>query len=34
MTGTATLVAFLFVLLVGLSLHEYWQPEITALLGG
>jgi hypothetical protein len=33
MTAQQTLVAFLFILLIGLSVHEYWQPQISALLG-
>lgn len=33
MTAKQAVVAFMVLLLVGLSVHEYWQPEVTALVG-
>lgn len=32
MTPQQILVAFLLVLLIGLSVHEYWAPQIGGIL--
>lgn len=33
MTPQQMLVAFMVVLLIGLSIHEYWQPQLSSILG-
>lgn len=32
MTAKQILVAFLVIILIGLSIHEYWGPEVDYLL--
>ena len=33
MTPQQALIVFIGLMLVGLSVHEYWRPEYRALLG-
>lgn len=32
MTPQQAIIAFMLIVLIGLSIHEYWQPELNALL--
>jgi len=32
MNGEQTLAAFLGILLIGLSIHEFWKPELKGLI--
>jgi hypothetical protein len=32
MNPQQAIIAFLMLLLIGLSIHEYWQPQVSALI--